>query len=138
MKYYTKYVKPFLTFDRKCDYPLKGIKWHEFYCLHVPRWKSDVQWIQVNSRPAYDSLFSFFEEMGLDAIFRNIIDFDEKIIVYGISYVVRSNVFGHNFHVDFKNTTNVNGFTLLTPLQDRSSINLAYIDLNGRIQQYLY
>ena len=138
LKYYTKYVKPFLTFDRKCDYSLNGIKGHEFYCLHAPTWKSDVQWIQVNSRSAYDSLFPLFEEMGLNDIFRDIIDFDEKIIIYGMSFVVRSKVYGHNFHVDFYNTTNVNGFTLLTPLQDRSSINLAYIDLNGRVQQYLY
>ena len=135
-KYYQTYVEPYLT-SGGCNFPLHGIKGYEFYCLSPP-WNSDVQWLQVDSPSAYDSLFPYFEKMGLRDIFSEIIDFDENIIVYAMSYVVRSKAQGHSFHVDFRKTTNVNGFTLLTPIQDNSKIHLAYIDMNNTIQQYQY
>lgn len=136
-KYYQKYIEPFLT-KGDCNYPLKGIQGYEFFCSSPPYWKSDIQWIQVNSLSAYNSLYPYFEEMGLNEIFSNIIDVDEKIVIYTMQYVVRSRAPGYTFHIDFHNTTNVNGFTLLTPIQERSKINLAYIDMNKKIQQYKY
>ena len=140
-KYYQTYVEPYLK-NGDCNYPLNGIKGYEFYCLSPysvkGRWNSDVQWLQVDSPSAYESLFPYFEKMGLKNIFKDIIDVDKKIIVYAMSYVVRSKVQGHTFHVDFRETTNVNGFTLLTPIQDNSKIHLAYIDMNNTIQQYRY
>ena len=136
LKFYQKYIEPFLT-KGKCDYPLNGTKEFEFYCMS-PSWKSDVQWIQVNSLSAYNSLFPYFNEMGLNDIFSNIIDVDRKIVVYNAHYVVRSKVPGHSFHIDFHDTTNVNGFTLLAPIQDKHLIHLVYKDMDGNKQQYRY
>ena len=136
-KYYKKYVKPFLK-QEKCNGPLNGILGYEFYCVSPPTWNSDIKWISVNSQSSYDSLLPYFEDMDLTDVFKNIIDVDSKIIIYSAFFVVRSKIESHHLHVDFRRGTNVNGFTLLTPLQDQNDVNLFYVDENKEKRRYRY
>merc|ERR1712150_270806 len=39
---------------------------------------------------------------------------------------------------DWLKGTNVNGFTLLTPLQEKNDINLVYYDVNKKKRRYTY
>ena len=117
--------------------PILGAEGHEFYSVSPP-WNSDIRWISVNNLDTYHHFLPCFEEMELINIFRSIIDFESRIVVYSIFFVVRSKISGHNWHVDFERGTNVNGFTLLTPLQDANQIHLAYKDRNENIKRYEY
>ena len=135
--YYRKHIEPYLKKDKYIG-PLKGIKGYEFFCLSPPSWNSDIQWISVNSQDSYDSLLPYFEDMDLTNIFKNIIDVDSKIIIYSIFFVVRSKVKSRTLHVDFQPGTNVNGFTLLTPLQDHNDVHLFYVDKNNKKRRYRY
>ena len=135
--YYRKYVEPFLT-PKKCSGRVQGIKGHEFFCVSPPTWNSDIKWISVNSQSSYDSLLPYFEDMDLTNVFKNIIDVDSKIVIYSIFFVVRSKIESHTLHVDFQPGTNVNGFTLLTPLQDKNDVHLFYIDKENKKRRYRY
>ena len=135
--YYRKYVEPYLK-NGKYSGPLKGIKGHEFYSVSPPSWNSDIQWLSVNSPSSYEHLLPYFDEMKLTEIFQHIIDVDSKIVIYSIFYVVRSKILNRNIHVDFQNGTNVNGFTLLTPLQDNGDVHLFYKDINNKKRRYRY
>ena len=135
--YYRKYVEPYLT-QEKCNGPLKGILGYEFFCVSPPAWKSDIKWISVNSKSSYDSLLPYFDDMDLSNVFKNIIDVDSKIVIYSIFFVVRSKIEEHTLHVDFQPGTNVNGFTLLTPLQDKNDVHLFYIDKENEKRRYRY
>ena len=137
LEYYTKYVEPFLRHG-KYSGPLHGIKGHEFYCISPKKWESDIQWISVNNHSTYNFLVKYFDDMHLGEIFRNIIDFDKNIIVYSIFFVIRSRIPKHNWHIDYQNGTNVNAFTFMTPLQQKSVIKLAYIDMDEKKQRYEY
>ena len=134
--YYKTYIKPNLR-NEDCDGLIQGADGHEFYC-DSPSWKSDIRWISVNNLDTYHHFLSYFETMGLNDIFKKVIDVDSKIIVYSIFFVVRSKISEHYWHVDFETGTNVNAFTLLTPLQDRNQINLAYYDINDNLNRYEY
>ena len=135
LEYYKTYVEPFIKEDKYYEF---GIPGHEFFGVSPTGWNSDIQWLSVDSISSYNHLLPYFEHMGLRDIFDSIIDADQKIVVYSIFFVIRSKIPTHKWHVDFTNTTNVNGFTLLTPLQKKSNIRLAYKDLNGNIQHYEY
>ena len=134
--YYRTYIEPNLS-NEKYVGPIQGLEGHEFFCVS-PSWKSDIQWISVNNLASYDYFLQYFEAMELNDIFKQIIDVDSKIVVYSIFFVVRSKISSHTWHIDFENGTNVNGFTLLTPLQSKSQIHLAYKDMNDNTNQYEY
>ena len=134
--YYMTYIEPNLR-DEKYVGPIQGLEGHEFFCVS-PSWKSDIQWISVNNLASYNHFFQYFEAMGLNDIFKQIIDIDSKIVVYSIFFVVRSKISNHNWHIDFENGTNVNAFTLLTPLQNKSQVHLAYKNIDGNTNKYEY
>ena len=136
-KYFKTYVEPYLD-NKKCQGPLKGVPGHEFFCTSPKGWHSDIMWVSVDSISSYNYLIPYFESMRLRDIFQSIIDVDQKIIVYSIFFVIRSRIPTHKWHIDFVKTTNTNGFTLLTPLQKKNNIRLAYEDVNGNIQYYKY
>ena len=136
-EYYETYVEPFIS-DEDCNGRLDGVSGHEVFCMPPKGWKSDIKWFSVDSISSYEHLIHFFDAMRLRDIFTSIIDVDHNIIVYSMFFVRRSEIPRHYWHVDFMNTTNTNGFTLLTPLQKRNKIKLAYKDLNGDIQHYKY
>ena len=137
MKYFQVYVEPYLK-EGKYEGKLKGIKGHEFYCISPKSWDSDVQWISVNSLFTYEYFLPYFKDIGLEDVFNKIIDIDNEIIVYNIFFVVRSKIKKHTWHIDFYNGTNVNAFTLLTPLQEENHVKLAYRDLNNEMKSYQY
>eukprot|EP00948_MAST-09A_sp_MAST-9A-sp1_P002947 g2947.t1 len=110
-----------------------------FYISHVTHWNSDIKWISTNNIPTFDSLATFFKRFGMDKIFaeRGLVDFVDSITVYQVFFVVRSFCKSRDFHVDFQPGTGVNAYTALIPLRE-SNINLAYLDLDGNIQEYRY
>ena len=134
--YYKKYIEPHLS-RRECGSSIAGKNAHEFYC-EAPSWKSNIRWISVNNIATYEYFLPYFEEMGLDQIFKPVIDVENKIVVYSIFFVVRSMVYGRNWHVDYYNGTNVNAFTVLVPLQDENLISLAYKDIDNTLKRYEY
>ena len=135
--YYKEYVEPYLK-KGKYTGPLRGKKGHRFFSTSPSHWNSDIRWVSVDSLSTYYHLLPYFDEMDLTNIFKHIIDIDTRIIIYSIFFVVRSKIRSYNFHNDFHKGTNVNGFSLLTPLQVNSSLNLAYYDINGKKRRYRY
>ena len=134
--YYKNHIEPHLS-RRKCGSSLAGKNTHEFYC-ESPSWKSNIRWISVNNIATYEYFLPYFEEMGLDQIFQPVIDVEDKMVVYSIFFVVRSIVYGRNWHVDYYNGTNVNAFTVFVPLQDENLISLAYKDIDNTLKRYEY
>ena len=136
-EYFDKYVEPYLV-EGKYVGGLKGPGKHKFYCVAPNNWGSDIQWISVDSRSTYNYFVPYFKDIGLDDIFKDIIDVEKEIVIYNVFFVVRSRCQQHKWHIDFYRGTNVNAFTFLTPLQDKNYINLAYRDLNNEEQLYEY
>ena len=136
-EFFDKYVEPYLVEGNYVG-GLKGGGNHKFYCVAPKNWDSDVQWISVDSRSTYNYFLTYFKDIGLDDIFKDIIDVESEIVIYNIFFVVRSKCKKHKWHIDFYRGTNVNAFTLLTPLQDKNDINLAYRDLNNEKKIYEY
>ena len=137
MKFYQTYVEPYLK-KGKYTGPLKEVNGYEFYSVSPKTWNSDIQWISANSRSTYDYFMPYFDDIGLGELFMDIIDFDHQIVIYSVFFVVRSKILSPTLHVDFYPGTNVNAFTLLTPLQERNLIHLVYEDMNNTKKRYEY
>ena len=137
INYYETYIKPNLRKEKYIG-PLTGLKGHDFFCVSPPSWNSDIRWISVNNLASYNHFLPHFEKTGLNDIFKKIIDVDSKIVVYSMFFVVRSKITIHNWHIDFEAGTNVNAFTFLTPLQNKSHVHLAYKDINDNSNRYEY
>ena len=137
INYYKTYIQPNLRKEKYIG-PIEGLEGHNFFCVSPPSWNSDIQWISVNNLASYNYFHPLFEKMRLNDIFKKIIDVDSKIVVYSMFFVVRSKITTHNWHVDFEAGTNVNAFTFLTPLQNKSNVHLAYKDVNENSNRYEY
>ena len=105
------------------------------------RWSSDLKWVSVNNLKTYQRWLEYFHKFSLDKTFSNLVDFDERIVVYSIFFVARSKCFKYNFHDDFVKGVGVNALSLMAPLHDmesKDSIHLSYRNKNDETATYKY
>jgi len=110
---------------------------HSFFVMTMHSWHSDIRWVSANNLETYHFYLEYVRRLGLLDLFSRLIDYDERMIVYSIFFVIRSKCNGHNFHVDWTKGNNVNAYTLMTPLE-RPNIHLAFKDADGEEQTYFY
>ena len=79
---------------------------------------SDLAWISVDDKAAWDLFHNIFWSSGLAEAVAPQIDLDRGIRLYSSFFVVRSRCAQANFHTDWDDSVGTNAFTVLAPLED--------------------
>lgn len=104
---------------------------------------SDLSWISVDDRQAWDVFSDLFWSSGVAEAMAPFIDVDKGVQLYSSFFVVRSRCAAANYHTDWADGCGTNAFTLLAPLDDypTSDFHLLYKCGGGRekgLKQYRY
>jgi hypothetical protein len=107
-----------------------------------PEWNSDIQWESACSFKSFKIFNDIFEKLLISdgmAPLRNIISFDNQIIMYAGSVLVRSECKATDFHYDWNEKCNNNAFTLITPIiHPTNGTNLLYEGNEKANKKYTY
>ena len=113
-----------------------------FHVNRPPDWGSDISWWSADDAQTYRYFESeFFLKVNLGEPLDRLIDIDNTVRLYCPLFVVRSRCERTFFHVDYEPGCGTNAYTLMTPLEDMSSMgdgHLAYLDARGRPRIYRY
>lgn len=113
-----------------------------FHVNRPPDWGSDISWWSADDAQTYRYFESeFFLKVNLGEPLDRLIDIDSTVRLYCPLFVVRSRCERTFFHVDYEPGCGTNAYTLMTPLEDMSSMgdgHLAYLDARGRPCIYRY
>jgi hypothetical protein len=95
-------------------------------------------WLSSNTPQTYDIYRRFFDSLDIEDDIRQLVDYDEKIVVYCGSLVIGDRSLEHSFHVDYQ--PGANAYSLLTPLfeLDPGHGDLLYKVGNERVETYPY
>ena len=104
---------------------------------------SDLSWISVDDRQAWDVFSDLFWSSGVAEAMAPFIDVDKGVQLYSSFFVVRSRCAAANYHTDWADGCGTNAFTLLAPLDDypTSDFHLLYKCGGGSekgLKQYRY
>lgn len=120
-----------------------------FFCRRVS-WDSDIAWVAVDDRRAYDRFDDLFRRMHVHEAFEGIVPHDHRLRLYSAFFVARTRCAGPTWHSDYFAPVGTDALTLLTPLRDfaeRDSFQLNYRavpqsqpldDTSGAVQRYQY
>jgi hypothetical protein len=95
-------------------------------------------WISGNNPETYAIFRRFFDSLDIDDDIKELVDYDEKIVVYCGSLVIGDHSSEHSFHVDYQ--PGANAYSLLTPLfdLDPGHGDLLYREGDDTIKAYTY
>jgi len=98
---------------------------------------SDIRWVSPRNLETYERYYEYVRKLGVFELFDHLIDYESRIVVYQIFFVVRSGCYNYNWHTDWETSTNGNAFTVMIPV-DKANIGLAFKDRYRQIQSYEY
>jgi hypothetical protein len=95
-------------------------------------------WLSCNTPETYQIYRRFFDGLGIENDIKELVDHDEKIVMYSGFLVIGDRSPGRSWHVDY--FPGANAYTLITPLfeLDRGHGNLLYKADNKQIETYRY
>lgn len=95
-------------------------------------------WISSSQEESYQLFRHFFDKLEIENDVRELLDYEQKIIVYCGFLVVSNRAPSSSWHVDY--FPGANAFTLITPLfeLDPEHGRLLYLDQQHSVQAYSY
>ena len=84
---------------------------------------SDLSWISVDDKAAWDLFEQIFWSSGLAEAVAPLVDLERGIRLYSSFFVVRSRCAAANFHTDWDDSVGTNAFTVLAPLEEYGTDN---------------
>lgn len=109
---------------------------NEYYLISYGT--SPLLWFSCNSFETYNIYKRFFNALDIANEVKELVDYDEKIIMYCGSLVIGDRAFDATWHIDYH--TGANAYTLITPLfeLDGNHGNLLYEASDDQIATYQY
>jgi len=100
--------------------------------------EAPLLWLSNDDDHTYRVFERFFRSLGIEDEVRELVDHDERIVVYCGFFVVGNVSEQAKWHVDYQDRAN--GYTLLTPLYDLDEKHghLVYEGANGKLYRYRY
>ena len=106
---------------------------------------SDLAWISVDDRTAWDTFANIFDASGVAEALAPLVDLEAGVRLYSSFFVVRSRCSAPNMHTDWPDAVETNAFTLLAPLDDYATSDFHLLfhgstEEGGRseLQRYTY
>ncbi|MGF1529724.1 MAG: hypothetical protein ACFCBW_23515 [Candidatus Competibacterales bacterium] len=88
--------------------------------------KNPLLWVSANNPSTYAIYQNFLDNLGIDSDTKQLVDYENRIVMYCGFLVICDRAEGYSWHVDY--SPNANAYTLITPLLplDRDHGNLVY------------
>lgn len=120
---------------RRFDLPIEPSS-NEYYLSSYGT--NPLLWFSCNTFETYNIYKRFFDALEIESEVKELVDYDDKIVMYCGFLVIGNRAPNHIWHVDYD--PNANAYTLITPLFDLDSDqgNLLYRSTDDQTVPYQY